>query len=262
MKNNLVRFWSCYTPTAAPYFHPKDKETLFNKNGNLVTQGAHSSYEQYLKSPEFSHLDTSKFHLSLLPMPYGGNLDKADIFFLLLNPGLTHSDYYGELKQADYRRTIINNLHQKMTKADFPFLWLDPSFCWHGGFLYWERKLRGVLKTIAEKKYDGSYIKALRDLSHRIAMIEMFPYHSVSFGAAKLAKKLPSSIAAVEYVRKVLEPEAKTGEKTLIVLRQEKEWGLKDDGKNIIVYKGTESRSAHLSPNSRGGRAILQRYKI
>lgn len=262
MTNTLVEFWQKCDLSSAPYFHPEDKCELEKKNETLVFNKKVKSYQDYIGSPEFSCFDTSKFHLSLIPIPYAGNLEKADIIILLLNPGFSHTDYYGELEDTDYRKALENNLRQDFSKTDFPFLWLNPEFCWHSGFVYWEKKFRGILKIIAKNKHNGSYFEALHDLSQRIAMIELVPYHSAKFSDNGLIKKLPSTTEAIQYVHKSIAPEALTGNKLLIVTRQKKSWQLDTKEPHIIVYEGSETRSANLSPTSKGGKAILKHYNL
>ena len=261
--NTLVEFWKkCKISSVCPYFHPEDELELFKKNGALVFQDKVKSYKDYTACPEFLYFESSKFHLPLVPVPYGGNLKKADIIILLLNPGLSCIDYYGELECAAYRQALEYNLRQDFSKTEFPFIWLNPDFCWQSGFIWWERKLRGILKTIATEKHDGSYLKALHDLSCRIAMIELIPYHSAKFNDHRLIDRLPSTQQAIKYVRDVLLPDAESGKKLIIVARQNKGWKIEKSSSQIIIYKDSEVRNASLSPQSRGGQAILSEYGL
>ena len=262
MTDGLIEFWGKCDLGKKPYFHQEDERALFKRDDELVMKRPVATYADYMNGPEFSHLESAKFHLSLLPIPYGGNLDKAEIVLFLLNPGLSHTDYYGELQCPDYRGALERNLRQDFSKTDFPFLWLNPEFSWHSGFVYWEKKLRDILQIIADKKYQRCYLKALRDLAQKIAMIELVPYHSTKFSAGGLIKDLASAQRAIEYAQNKLMPAASTGQKTLIVLRQSKSWKISSNNSHTIIYSGSESRGAHLSSNSRGGRAILKRYNL
>jgi hypothetical protein len=123
-------------------------------------------------------------------------------------------------------------------------------------------KLRDVITFIAEKKFNGSYLKALRDLSRRLAAIELFPYHSSSFNAHKLLKRLPSVQAAQRFAQDDLVKAANQDDKTIIVLRQKKLWGVPEKTRNHIAYGPQEARGAYLGRNSRGGKEILARYCI
>jgi hypothetical protein len=51
-------------------------------------------------------------HTGLLPMPFVGSLSRAKVFLLMLNPGLSPTDYFGEFEQPAYRGALRNNLFQ------------------------------------------------------------------------------------------------------------------------------------------------------
>ena len=75
----------------------------------------------------------------------------ASIYVLMLNPGLGPGDYF-EYKVPSLRRALIANLRQKRRRGVLPFIFLDPRFAWHGGFGYWDGKLKGVMEALAESK--------------------------------------------------------------------------------------------------------------
>ncbi len=263
MTNPLVKFWDKCDLKIGPYFHPEDEKELFKKNGAFLADGKIKTYKEYLTRPEFSQLDSTKLHLSLLPVPYGGDLATADIFILLLNPGVAYSDYL-ELENTAYRDAVEYTLRQDFSRTEFPFIWLNPEFSWHSGFKWWEEKLRSIIKIIAERKFNDNYLYALRDLSQRLAMVELVPYPSCKFGPESLAKNLSSAQAAMKYIHETVVPLAQTGKKTLIVTRQIKTWRISNQGheKNIVIYNSSEARGAHLTRNTRGGQAILRRYDL
>jgi len=190
-------------------------------------------------------------------MPFAGDLANADIFILLLNPGFETADYVAGGLGSTLRTACADTIRQRVSDFAFPFIFLDPQFCWSGGYRWWEGKLRGVLAEFARLRCI-SYFKALKAMSRRIAVLEYFPYSSNS-GPEGL-RELPSSTAARAYVHEVVLPRARKGELTLVVTRQANAWGITseyDNGRNIIVYGGGETRAAHLSTGSRGGQAIL-----
>ena len=140
------------------------------------------------------------------------------------------------------------------------FLSLDPQFCWHSGFVWWEKKFKELIQEIARLKFAGNYRDALRDFSHRIASVELVPYHSASFHEHRIIKHLPSVAKVREFVHSELLPAARERKKTIIVTRQAAEWNIKPEEPNIIVYTGGHTRGASLSPRSAGGKAILRHY--
>lgn len=143
---------------------------------------------------------------------------------LLLNPGFAHADYFAESRMPVFRRRLEATLRQDFTSTELPLLWLDPEFCWHGGFGWWERRLRSVAGEIARERFDGRYLDALRSLAGRIAQIELVPYHSPTFGAHSLIEQLPSVTMVRTCVREHLLPRARAGETTIIVLRGNARW--------------------------------------
>jgi hypothetical protein len=74
-----------------------------------------------------------------------------------------------------FPRRLIRNLRQELDGMEFPFVFLDPEFGWHPGFRWLEEELRDVATIIAKRKYNGRYLDALRELSRRVAAIELVP---------------------------------------------------------------------------------------
>ena len=67
----------------------------------------------------------------------------------------------------------------------------------------------------------------------------------------------PSVQLARRFVIEFVVPRVRHGEAIAIVTRKSRFWKLPRCS-GVIRYKGGETRSAHLSPNSRGGKAILR----
>jgi len=257
MPNDLVRFWQDFSESKRPFLHPQDdKSELWQKSDKFIDP-RYSNFDDLIRC-QFSGFD-NRFHLSLLPIPYAGDLSRAEIVILQLNPGLQFVDYWAEDNMPIFRKRFVANLRQDFEGVKSPFLYLDPQFCWHSGFVYWEAKLRHVASVIAEKKFEKSYFDALRYLSRHLAVIELVPYHSASFGAHSLIGRLPSATAAREFVRKSLVPEAKAGRRTLIVARRAKEWHLPKGCKDIVIYSPKLAQGAGFGPHSPGAKAILKR---
>jgi len=262
MKNSLVEFWRRCDLRSVRKFHPDDAEYLEANVEKLIVPEQAQRFADYVNGKNFGRFDDPRFHSSLLPIPYGGNLAKADIFVLLLNPGFSFTDYYGETEVPAYRAALENNLRQSFANTDFPFLWLNPDFCWHGGFCWWEKKLRPTLTRIADKKFKGKYLDAMRSLSRRLAIIELIPYHSVSFQGHGLIKSLPSAIAARQFIHEKVLPDTSAGKKTIILTRQAVGWDLRQGNKNLVIYQGGQTRGVSLGPSTTGGEAILRSYGI
>lgn len=116
--------------------------------------------------------------------------------------------------------------------------------------------MRQVALEIANKKFNGCYLDALRELSRRVAVLQLVPYHSRSFGGMK---RLASTRQAQQFAREELLSRAAEGRAAIIVLRGRDEWGFRPKTRNVIVYQKSQARSASLGPKTRGGKAILKR---
>jgi hypothetical protein len=257
--DDLIRFWRRCDLTEPPFAHPDDWPVLRRYGGRYI-DAEPKDFAEFVSSPRFGKFTDTRLHLSLLPIPYSGDLRRADIIILLLNPGLSFSDYYAEARMPHFRDHLKQTLAQDFSDEEFPFIWLNPEYCWHGGFYWWEAKLREVITIIAKQKFNGRYLDALRDVSKRLANIELVPYHSSSFSAHKLIRDLPSVHAARRFAQAALT--ANQGKKKIIVTRQVKSWELPRDNQDLIIYEGGHTRGASLGSKSRGGQAILKLYEI
>lgn len=250
----LIAFWQRCPLDGPTLCHPEDWTTLHCRQDSW--DGETLSYTEFIakrRSTKFS--DT--LHLSLVPVPFLGDLRRADVLILLLNPGFNLVDHWLETHSEYTRNRIKANLRQELGGIEFPFMGLDPQFCHHPGFTWWEERLHAIVSHIAREIYKGSYIDALRDLSTRLAAIELVPYHSQNFnGKGFLLKKLASTSAARKFARAICGDK----KKTIIVIRGTKHWDI-GSSDNICVYDGRR-RGIDLSTGSPGGRAILRQYGI
>jgi hypothetical protein len=195
-----------------------------------------------------------------------GDITHAEIVILSSNPGVEHTDYWAENKMPPFQRRLEGNLQQSFEGVESPFLFLDPEFCWHTGFMYWEERLREVIRLIADKRFDKRYIEGLRDLSRRLACVELIPYHSVSFVNGLIGRTpsetLPSANKALDFARTTLLQDTVEGRRTLVVPRKTEKWGIPAPHEHLVIYPSEQAQTFSLKPNSPGGKAILRRYGI
>lgn len=182
------------------------------------------------------------------------------MFILMLNPGLSYGDYFAEHHVEPFRQALIRNLRQDNEDDEYPFMFLNPQFAWHPGFTYWQRKVHGVVNALANRA-ETTYQQALSRVARSLACLELVPYHSRCFGASSLPRLLPSANAMVEYVEDVLIPRAKKGDVTIVATRSRDNWKLPEH-ENIVIYEGAETRAAHLTLDSRGGKAIARQLGL
>jgi hypothetical protein len=81
-KMNFIEFWRETKIGKSPIIHQGDEGILSVENCN------YRSYIQYANSAEFND-KKNQFHLGLIPVPFAGDINRADIFILLLNPGFS-----------------------------------------------------------------------------------------------------------------------------------------------------------------------------
>jgi hypothetical protein len=245
-----------------PFIHPKDLPAMRLHAAELLTEPA-ANFSQFLVSKRFGDLSDHRFHFSLLPIPYLGDLNRADIFILQLNPGFNLINYYAEWNVPAFRHRVERSVRQELDGVEFPFYSLDPELCWYSGFRWWEGKLRDIAATVASREYNGRYLDALRELSQRIAVIELVPYHSIAFSGHPLVRMLPSTAQAKDLARLDLVKRASSGRVLVIAMRKVAAWGLgATKCPDVVVYATAQSRSAGLGSRSPGGRAILERFGI
>jgi len=250
----LLKAWASFKSTNSLHMLPEDVSVL----DKLKKQRTDfKSWEEYINDPNFGAPKDTKLHLGLIPQPFTGNLKTASIFILQLNPGIGPSDYYGEYKIPKFKRALLDNLKQK--PLDYPYIFLNPQFSWHGGYKYWHSKLNGVIENLRSYWNYRSYAKAQRRLAGQLATIELVPYHSSSFSEKGGLLKLESVTLMKNYLNEVLIPKAKKG-KAIIISTRNATWRLRSEI-NVIVYPPGHAQGAHLTPDSYGGKAILDFLK-
>jgi hypothetical protein len=254
---NLLQEWSNWQASRPPFVLKLDKAALGSKRNarRIVTI---ESWPKASRARDFGAPKDSRLHLGLLPQPFLGDLRRASIYILGLNPGLGPGDYYAEYKVPKFRKALLANLKQKFKRDSLPFLFLDPQYAWHGGFAWWHRKLADVIARLAQTRKE-EFAKARAYLARELASIELVAYHS-SKSAGGWVRRLPFVSLARAFVHDFVIPRVRRGEAVAIAIRQEKIWGLpKEIG--FVSYTSQEALAASLSAHSRGGRAILQHLR-
>ncbi len=255
--NDLVKFWRDCDLERPPYIHPLDKAAVGARFNKLFDEQVKTPTE-FVAGPRFGNFKDNRFHLSLLPVPFMGCLDRAEIFILLLNPGFGFGSYE-EDADPEKAEMLRRSVRQELDGVEFPFVSLNPQFSWTAGFRWWEGKLRSVIRAHAAER-QSNYLASLQAFASRLACIELVAYRSAQFGGGSIAQKLPSCRAARQFVESVLLPRAQKGEIKLIVTRQVRQWGL-NSGDHVVLYEGGLTRGAPLGPTTPGGKAILAQMK-
>ena len=90
----------------SPYIYPADKKHIdAAKNLRKPVLLSHRAF--VLEDSSFGDENDGSLHLGILPVPYQGNLAQADIFIVMLNPGLGLSDYQTEEDQPTRQSDLV-----------------------------------------------------------------------------------------------------------------------------------------------------------
>jgi len=170
--NHLLKAWRGLSLTHRPYILAGDK---------IIKEYCqpYKCFKDYVKKPDLATESPEKFHCGLIPVPYQGDIIKAKIYILALNPGFGPHDYYAESHDKAFRNARIQQLRQHGLDKDFPFMGLNPLFSWHSR--YWTNRLGDIIEIIKKHK-NLSDREASSLLSKSIACLEYIPYHSEKFG--------------------------------------------------------------------------------
>jgi hypothetical protein len=257
---SLLRAWANWTASTPPFVLDDDAEVLNSERSRRAVV-VHRGWRKVIQTPDFCAPHDRRLHLGLLPHPFCGDVRRASIYVLLLNPGVGPSDYYGEYRNREYRTAVLANLKQRPARGVMPFLFLDPRFAWHGGFGWWHGKLARVIDRMASARR-VSFAEARHHLGSVLASVELLPYHSPGFrDAGGWLRRLPSVALARAFVEEFVLPRVQRGEAIVIVTRKVAEWGLTEQP-GVIAYTGAQARPAHLTPESPGGQAILKHLGV
>lgn len=130
--------------------------------------------------------------LNLLPEPILGYPKSAVLVFLNLNPGLNLKLDFDFENIEDYRKDVVSLLNED-NGLDYPFYCLNPKYAGSGGYLWWNRILKHFLQDTKDKM-------SVKELSSKMACIEFFPYHSVSY------KHMPKKLLKNQGIKKGVLP--------------------------------------------------------
>jgi hypothetical protein len=247
--HRLIDGWRRSRLDEPPYVFAEDAPLVDSANADLFT--VENPYRGDSKPPD------DILYLGLLPQPYFGNLDTASIFVLMSHPGMNPLDFEVEDKELEYRQALLRGLRQKNSADEYPYVFLNPSFAWHTGYEYWQKRL-GATPLAVAKQLRISKHAATRRLAREMACIQLVPYHATHLKMAHDMESLLASMeAAISFVQEVLLPRAQRGEILIVVVQKARYWSLPERD-NIVIYGPGEYLGAYLTPKTRGGEAIIR----
>jgi hypothetical protein len=233
---SFLEYWNQFVSKTSPYVHPEDSGSSF----------------------------LADFELSLLPIPFVGNLHEAEAIILMLNPGLDSDDIEWEKKPL-FHQALVRNLRQVFNADSWPNIYLNPAFRDHPGAGYWS-KSRGIKGKRDQQKFwsliqalskrDGVSIDAAQaHVARKVAIVQLAPYHSSVLTRREALDSLPSSRRAVAYIQELVREQSKL----IIAARSVSKWGFAEplNSELLVVYKPSLGASASLTMRSDGGQALL-----
>ena len=211
----------------------------------------------------------SDLDLTLLPVPVVGDLRRAEVVILMLNPGLDAEDHSWE-EREDFRDVLSRAAQHSLGDATHPFFYLDPRFANHPGAGYWiggrragpgrktQQKLRAVTQELSRRR--GTTFEAIQnELAYRIAILQLLPYHSRELKRQKT--RLLKTVPSCDEARALVNGLRRQDRRLIVAPRSIREWGFSGPlvNPNLVVYPSACGASASLTPRSLGGDAIIRR---
>ena len=189
-----------------------------------------------------------QYRTEVPPMPFSGNLLRAKVIMLTLNPGYVekvNKDKCLEMKEAE-KEQLLHLMRKALTLDGYGIY--DHTVCSRDqGEHYWEK----AFAKLAMDAYGCPSNEINHPIYDDIAFFQLIGYHSVKFKDSAEIRHLPSMV----FTKLLIKYLATKTDKTFLILRSEelwKEtigeelWGLLDANGRIIT-KGHKGMSQHIS---------------
>lgn len=163
-------------PTRAPYVLPQDAELVRSQSG---------------------------IHLDVLPCPYLGSPDEANVFVLNLNP--SYSEASATYANPHYADEVRRGLTFTST---YPFWALDPTLSGSPGHTWWATLTAAVRARVP-----------IEVIGRTLMCLQWFPYHSGGLADLANVPILPSQHFTFGLLRSAI----KQGS-LIVVMRSEQQW--------------------------------------
>jgi len=168
--------------------------------------GVHPEDSVYVKSYNLRAKSDRKLYVdNFTPIPWVGNLHKAKVIIVMLNPGMSElpKQLHDERVERPY---LVSNLRQNKNPLLF---YLNPKLRETGGGIYWRRRFKSFVENVFDNPEDG-YDKIAR----QICIVQIIAYHSRK-NPSSIRSKLPSARAIREWILE----EVKLKRRKVLVIR-------------------------------------------
>jgi hypothetical protein len=202
---------------------PIDRDVISRWGEGAVAH--HSQWSDVIRDPCFGADVDRRLQLGLVPQPFMGNLRAAKVVIVLLNPGLGSADFHAEFEHSTFREALLQNLRGELAHSEFPFLFLEPSWAWTGGYSSWYARLRRIIACF--EKAQGSRRAAQSFVARNIASLELVPYHSQK--EPRRHRQLPSVSLATRAAAAL-----QHAGKRIIVVRGHRHWAVQGPADHVF----------------------------
>jgi hypothetical protein len=152
----------------------------------------------------------SSYHLEMLPDPYLGSPETAEVYLLNLNAGFEERNREQLMKDRYYREQKRMSL---TFKNRYKFLALDPKLKDKGGgYEWWYPRLKGILELFNKEGFSDEQVSSV------FMCIEFFPYASETF-KRRPKRLVPSQEYSFWLVRRAIE-----NRKSIVIMRNVGRW--------------------------------------
>lgn len=167
------------------------------------------------------------FNLDCLPTPWFGPLRTAPVVLLFLAPGLS-PDFDLPFARSKTGQAWVANCRS----GNQPLPLADSYRTAHS---WWRSRTK--------------LFQSSDDLSTKIAIADIAPYHSAHFDDWLLLGALPSARTMVSWAQDVLFPQALRKERIVVCMRAPAAWGLRSGFQDGYLYGPETTRGGHLCHN-------------
>jgi len=201
--------------------------------------GVHPEDAVYVKSYNLRAKSDRKLYFeNFTQIPWVGNLHKAKVIIVMLNPGM--SELPKQLHDQRVERSfLVSNLRQKKNPILF---YLNPKLKETGGGIYWRRRFKSFVEKVFDNPEEG-YDKIAR----QICIVQIIAYHSKK-NPSSIRSKLPSARAMREWILE----EVKLKRRKVLVIRGYNDIWPKNKPSNtskLLICKGKLSmRNPSFNP--------------
>lgn len=196
------------------------------KNGPFVLPEDRSIIEDFNHRAKPEH----QIRLEVLPVPFLGSLESANVVLLNLNPGIVEQDF--EIFRND-KGYVEQNRRTLTFRSDPSFFYLGERFSYTEGYKWWSKRLRKLIEVCGHET-----------VAAKTMCIQYFPYHSKEYKATTALA--PSQHYGFSLVRRAIERG-----KTIVVMRSFHLWlsQVPELGSSPCI-RLNNPRSPYLTPNN------------